>query len=131
MPVPVQVYRAKLDGFNEVAVKVLAAESDSPAEERMRMFLEEINIMRACRDPHIVLFIGAWAHKVTQGCLASVPFGVSAASLAAPKGRWRRGLCMTFQGPIHKELLACVHTPGKAHAVAAARYLAASQSLTR
>lgn len=62
-----QVYKAKLDGFNEVAVKVLAAEAASP-EENMRRLCEEIDIMRACRDPHIVLFIGAWAHKVPQPC---------------------------------------------------------------
>ena len=60
---PVQVYKANLDGMNDVAIKLLKPETVG-SESSVRKFLAEIDVLRACRDPHIVAFYGGWAQKV-------------------------------------------------------------------
>ena len=59
-----KVYRAKLDGVTDVAVKVLKPDAASKASV-LQNFVAEVDILRACRHPHIVNFVGAWADEVS------------------------------------------------------------------
>ena len=60
------MYRAKLDGINDVAVKILKSDLGAAHQaSALQGFLAEIDIMRACRDTHIVGFLGAWANDVS------------------------------------------------------------------
>ena len=59
------MYKAELDGVSEVAVKLLKPETMA-SESSSRKFLAEIDVLRACRDQHIVAFLGAWAHKASK-----------------------------------------------------------------
>ena len=69
---PMQVYKAMLDGSAEVAVKFLKADrSTSGPESISRRFEKEVSILRACTSSHIVSFIGAWTHQV--GSLLTLP----------------------------------------------------------
>lgn len=54
------VYKALLDDVMEVAVKFLKNEGAEGVATNLRQFASEVDIMRACRDPHIVNFLGAW-----------------------------------------------------------------------
>ena len=58
-----QVYKAKMDGALDVAVKFLKPEAAEQAQGIMK-FVAEIDIMRACSHPNILSFLGAWAHQV-------------------------------------------------------------------
>ena len=49
--------------MNDVAIKLLKPETVG-SESSVRKFLAEIDVLRACRDPHIVAFYGGWAQKV-------------------------------------------------------------------
>ena len=60
----VQVYKAELDGYKEVAVKFLIPSSHAGDARSMKKFADEIGIMRACRDGNVVGFIGAWLQTV-------------------------------------------------------------------
>lgn len=57
-----------LDGVNEIAIKLLKPEDqNNPArvgKSTMTKFVSEMNVLRACRDAHIVSFQGAWVHPV-------------------------------------------------------------------
>ena len=60
-----QVYRAKRRGGTAVAVKVMrdsganaGASAHLAALDQVASFRREINILRSCRDRHIVQFIG-------------------------------------------------------------------------
>lgn len=64
-PVHVQVYKARLDGISNVAVKILKPEGHTNAQLREN-FRKEISILSACRDPNIVLFLGAFQMPVSQ-----------------------------------------------------------------
>ena len=60
------MYKATLDGAQEVAVKFMRPDISSLADS-LRRFQTEITIMRACRDsPFIVSFLGAWVHEVSH-----------------------------------------------------------------
>ena len=48
-----------------MAVKLLKPETMA-SESSSRKFLAEIDVLRACRDQHIVAFLGAWAHKASK-----------------------------------------------------------------
>ena len=58
-----QVYKAQLDGVDEVAIKLLKPETAAD-DSSARQFLAEIDVLRACRNQHVVTFLGAWAQKV-------------------------------------------------------------------
>ena len=75
-----QVYRARLDDREEVALKFLDAES-VVSEATMARFLDEIGILQACRHDRIVGFIGAWIDRVRCHLLPFLPFCHSARML--------------------------------------------------
>ncbi|KAK9787355.1 hypothetical protein WJX73_003664 [Symbiochloris irregularis] len=56
------VYKGIMDGVNEVAIKLLKPETQNSASS-IDKFIAEIDVLRACRDQHIVTFNGAWANK--------------------------------------------------------------------
>lgn len=58
-----QVYKAVLDTVNHVAVKFLNPERAN-STSAMKAFGVEIDILRACRNVHVVSFVGAWACQV-------------------------------------------------------------------
>ena len=60
----IQVYKATLDGVSDVAVKFLKPEAADQASS-IEKFVAEIDVLRACRDTHVVGFLGAWAHNVS------------------------------------------------------------------
>ena len=57
------MYKAELDGVTEVAIKLLKPET-ATSDSSARKFLAEIDVLRACRNQHVVAFLGAWAQKV-------------------------------------------------------------------
>lgn len=60
-----QVYKAKLDGKFEVAVKFLnPAEAGGFRASHRRKFEEEISIMRMCQHDNVISFLGCWATEV-------------------------------------------------------------------
>ena len=61
-----QVYRAVLDGVQEVAVKFLNRDDVSNIASNRKKFKTEIDIMLAARDPNIVSCKGAFLSKVSQ-----------------------------------------------------------------
>ncbi|KAK9812104.1 hypothetical protein WJX73_006928 [Symbiochloris irregularis] len=56
------VYKGVMDGDLEVAVKLMKPEKDD-ATASISKFCAEIDLLRACRDEHIVSFKGAWANE--------------------------------------------------------------------
>lgn len=77
-----QVYKGLMDGVNDVAIKLLKPETKDSAAS-IEKFIAEIDVLRACRDQHIVGFMGAWANQVRystlySGSLESVPRGTHA-----------------------------------------------------
>ena len=52
-----QVLRATLDGVQTVAVKQLLEQN----EYQQQKFVNEIAILRSCRNENIVCFLGEWA----------------------------------------------------------------------
>ena len=74
-----QVYKAELDGVSEVALKLLKPETVA-SDSSSRKFLAEIDVLRACRDQHIVAFLGAWAHKASNSL--------------HERPQWARGICL-------------------------------------
>ena len=75
------MYKATLDGLEEVAIKLMKPEAAN-SESSIEKFVDEIDILRACRNAHIVTFIGAWANEV-QACLliSSLTYGSSKLSM--------------------------------------------------
>ncbi|KAK9811928.1 hypothetical protein WJX73_000424 [Symbiochloris irregularis] len=57
-----QVYKAVMDGVNEVAIKLLKPETTN-TPSAISNFIAEIEILRAARDDHVVAFRGAWANE--------------------------------------------------------------------
>lgn len=60
---PIQVYKGVMDGVYDVAIKLLKPEAVG-ATDGIHNFLAEIDVLRACRDEHVVAFRGAWANEV-------------------------------------------------------------------
>ena len=58
-----QVYKARLDGVSDVAVKFIN-HSEDPNKDPTEKFHAEVAILRACRNQAIVNFLGAWSHEV-------------------------------------------------------------------
>lgn len=59
-PLPLQVYKAELDGVEEVAIKFIV-----PSEAfSMQNLPAELAISCACRHENVCRFIGAWLQKV-------------------------------------------------------------------
>ncbi|KAK9799778.1 hypothetical protein WJX73_006089 [Symbiochloris irregularis] len=56
------VYKGLLDGDLEVAIKLMKPDQ-SYASSSIAKFIAEIDVLRACRDMHIVAFNGAWASE--------------------------------------------------------------------
>lgn len=52
-----QVFRATLDGVQTVAVKQLLEQN----QYQQQKFVNEIAILRSCRNENIVCFLGEWA----------------------------------------------------------------------
>ena len=78
-----QVYKAKLDGSEEVAVKFFnPAEISGSLSSHRRRFEEEIQIMRMCQHPNIVGFLGCWVMSVRRLSRSSLP---PCGSLYAPR----------------------------------------------
>lgn len=74
-----QVYKARLDGMSDVAIKIMQPESAHQLDHK-RKFYKEIEILRACRDRHVVGFVGAfvdevssWLSTSSQTCRISPP----------------------------------------------------------
>ncbi|KAK9808198.1 hypothetical protein WJX73_008032 [Symbiochloris irregularis] len=57
-----EVYKGVMDGVYDVAIKLLKPEAIS-ATDGIQDFLAEIDVLRACRDEHVVAFRGAWANQ--------------------------------------------------------------------
>jgi Protein tyrosine and serine/threonine kinase len=68
LSVSVQVYKALRRGVKVVAVKYI----EHSGQPDMDGFLKEVAIMKSCRDPHIVMFLGACT-TVGVGVSVSVP----------------------------------------------------------
>ncbi|KAI7838603.1 hypothetical protein COHA_007611 [Chlorella ohadii] len=54
-----KVYKALRHGAQPVAVKVLAAVGEARYQSQEEAFVREIALLRACRDPNVVAFLGA------------------------------------------------------------------------
>ena len=59
-----QVFKAELDGAQDVAVKFLKSDTTGHDERSQRAFADEVSIIRESRDPNIVGFRGAWLSAV-------------------------------------------------------------------
>lgn len=57
-----QVYKARLDGISDVAVKFLNSQAQN-AKAR-DAFEKEVAILGACRNQNVVMFLGAFQHQV-------------------------------------------------------------------
>ncbi|KAK9792052.1 hypothetical protein WJX73_007208 [Symbiochloris irregularis] len=61
------VYKGQLDGYKPVAIKFLhtAAFDIDPSklESNAGRFLQEVDLLRACRDNNVVEFLGAWVQQ--------------------------------------------------------------------
>lgn len=60
-----QVYKARLDGLVDVAVKFIKPTPRRSGREQAERFNTEISILRACRDRNIVNFVGAFIYEVS------------------------------------------------------------------
>ncbi|KAK9805402.1 hypothetical protein WJX73_001387 [Symbiochloris irregularis] len=56
------VYKGVMDGVNDVAIKLMKHDMVN-SSSNIAKFLAEIDVLRACRDQHIVAFNGAWANE--------------------------------------------------------------------
>ncbi|KAK9812352.1 hypothetical protein WJX73_004586 [Symbiochloris irregularis] len=56
------VYKGVMDGVNDVAIKLMKPETLSSGSS-IQKFIAEIDVLRACRDQHIVAFAGAFANE--------------------------------------------------------------------
>ncbi|KAK9786694.1 hypothetical protein WJX73_003661 [Symbiochloris irregularis] len=63
------VYKAVLDGYEDVAVKFVPPNAMTSAEQQGINVQSEISIMRACRHHNIVGFFGAWLDESKVYCV--------------------------------------------------------------
>ena len=61
----VQVYKARLDGVHNVAVKFLHSNTTEHKQESLQRFADEVSIIRESRDANVVSFRGAWLSSVS------------------------------------------------------------------
>lgn len=60
-----QVYKARLDGVTDVAIKFLKPEAHGlNSGDGAGRFFAEVNVLRAARNKYILMFMGAWLHEV-------------------------------------------------------------------
>ncbi|KAK9812471.1 hypothetical protein WJX73_002627 [Symbiochloris irregularis] len=57
------VYKGVLDGFKPVAIKFLHPATCPATSSHTARFMEEVNLLRACKDRNVVELKGAWAQQ--------------------------------------------------------------------
>ena len=60
-----KVFKGMLDDAQPVAIKLLISEQEEGSSAaQIKLLGSEISIMKACRFPHLVSFLGCWLEPV-------------------------------------------------------------------